>query len=538
MTIDNSIEYSPFEITARAEGYLENSSLMTINETKNITIYLHDITNPWSQLDELPQYTNKSSILINYVAFDNESTIAYINIYYSHNSDWILYVNGTGISHFNSSPILFSNISSDGEYQFYSIAYDYAGNYQLEPAIIVQTIIDTQIPLYNINLINEIDNASVNFYINILFNETMNITSINITLVPNEWTMIWYNNNTQLNVIPRNNLLYSTEYILTIIDGCDLAQNHLMPNSISYYTGPPPINIPELLSIQPENGSIIEPGPLTVTLFFSKNMDLNSVAYALTINNKNIINWSGNNNIFKIEMNIYPDINYQCILNTTAKNIEGNNISKQENWIYFCRQIVKQAMVVGYVINNDGYGIPNISVSILNITAITDQQGFFLLSFFNDGNYSIIVNETEIYKNTTINIEIDDGKDIEIIIRLEDRNGYLIGVICDSRHEPISNASIIITNGSWTSPRIYSGKNGEFNYELPHGKYSIIVIKNGYEKRTVDNILIKIGKTTDIHKILLYSINISTISTYQIILFILFCIIIIFIITKKFRLHK
>lgn len=118
------------------EGYYEFYSIA--NDTSSNTeskaaaeaMAAYDVTPPTSSIDSIP-YWHNSSILINASVSDNFG-ISNVTLYYRFSSDNITFGPWTKYSTDTASPWqwLFNHPNGEGYYEFYTIAYDYAGNHE------------------------------------------------------------------------------------------------------------------------------------------------------------------------------------------------------------------------------------------------------------------------------------------------------------------------------------------------------------------------------------------------------------------------
>ncbi|MBU1322555.1 signal peptidase I [Patescibacteria group bacterium] len=84
-----------------------------------------DETVPDSEVDLLSDYQNTSNFNVNYTAFDSDSGVKEVQLYYSYNfGDWQLFGTDTIID----NEFQFTSPAGDGLYEFFTIAIDNAGN--------------------------------------------------------------------------------------------------------------------------------------------------------------------------------------------------------------------------------------------------------------------------------------------------------------------------------------------------------------------------------------------------------------------------
>jgi len=112
-----------------------------------LTQIFDDTTTPTSTMQPLPQYMNTSSFDIDYNAFDADSGVQYVELYYRKDGGlWIkfaLITNPDG--HWTSSPINFT-VPADGFYELFVVGTDNANNVEVKGFPEANTTVDTTPP--------------------------------------------------------------------------------------------------------------------------------------------------------------------------------------------------------------------------------------------------------------------------------------------------------------------------------------------------------------------------------------------------------
>ncbi len=199
---------------------------------------------------------------------------------------------------------------------------------------------------------NGATNVALNSTVMITFSEPMNNATLNTTT----FTLVVTGNGAPVpgsvgvsgntaTFTPAANLAGSTQYTATVSTGAqDLAGNAIaLPASWSFTTTTPPDTTPPTVSsVTPSSGATGVAVGTTVTATFSEAMDNSTLttgnfSVVVTSNSAVVsgsINVSGNTATFTPSAALTPSTQYTATLNTSVRDLAGNNLAIQFAWSF------------------------------------------------------------------------------------------------------------------------------------------------------------------------------------------------------------
>jgi len=314
---------------------------MVIDTSYNFEI---DATSPTSSVDYLPQYQNNLIFDVPYTAYDGDgSGVQYVELYYRTDGiDWTKY--GTT---FTSSPISFT-ASSEGLYEFYTIATDYAGNIESAPSLPpdASTFVDITLPtILSIELSEQSPIKAGPVFFTITFSEYMNISVLPVVTFGldqpyNTHTInaISYFEDAWVGSFTINSNTGDGTNNISVSLAKDIAGNQMVVDTSYTFvidTTPPTIIV---------NTPIGEGVSLTTTISitFSESMDNTSVESAFSYTDRTTIwtfadgsiSWNVNTMIFTPNSDLSYDTEYNVTIGTEAKDLAENGLTLPYTWSF------------------------------------------------------------------------------------------------------------------------------------------------------------------------------------------------------------
>lgn len=491
-------DYNPFIFSAAAPEYLDNRSGPLVNITGPLyyQIWMNDIGMPWSEIGPLPEIQTSRDLELPFQAGDNGSGLAFVELFYNNGSGWRRFSGVDGASGYLKSPINFTNLTDEGTYGFYTVAHDRAGNTQPEPYNTAYLLFDESVPVCDID---PPDNAiiytgSPRIYIS--FSERMNVSSINISIQPGEWSLAWSEDNTTLTFEPRQALDLGT-YVIRVSGGKDRGGHSLAPVESRFTISEPDTRPPIVVSVDPPMNASIPTGWTRINITFSEAMDHGTVERSLRFHGAAVEagNWTDAN--YSIVVEVLLDELYIFTMDTTASDLAGNHIQFPFTWNYY--PIAQSGSITGYVFLEDDFNRPaeGAMVECRGIQVVTDSAGRYNFSGLGPGYYQIRVSGVALYFDNLTGCTLLEGQHILLDIGLRAFPGTLIGTVKTDKGILLKGAKITIVSASNPDElHLQTGPNGSFSVPLRPGKYTISVSASGSKIRL--NVTIKANETKDL----------------------------------------
>jgi hypothetical protein len=354
---------------------------------------------------------------------------------------------------------------------------------------------------------NGTDNTTVNEAVRIRFGERMNTSSLKVELWPGKWNLKWVYNWTELWFYPIGELEYSTKYTVSVLDGTDLAGNHIAPCRTVFTTlkrPEPDIISPTVISIIPTSGSILVPGPAVITIVFSEPMNWTGVTGALRINGKPAPVGSGNGTGYSFTLDAKAGATYTLILDTTASDIAGNGLSSTFAASFTCAVPgIPLGSISGRVVSESGDGLAGVNVTIGLRRIVTDINGFFNASRLAGGTYLVNASGLRGYFPNETTFNLAPGENMSVNLMLHAMNGSLRGFIRIGDGRPIVGASVAISSNGETVARVLSNRTGSFSVALRPGTYTIKVSVGGFYTVILEDQVVLPGQQIETEPIVL-----------------------------------
>ncbi len=312
---------------------------MNIDES---THFIIDTTAPSSSVNTLSNYKNSLTFDIGYTAGDGPgSGIKYVELYYRIDGGiWTKYG-----STFTSSPISFT-ATSDGFYEFYTIAYDNADNVEADSASPdASTKVDTTIPtILSVVLSDPSPTKAGTVTFTITFSENMN-TGINPVVTfglaspytTHTVSKISYSGNTWIGTIAITTGTGDGTNTISISGAKDLAGNEISIYTTTFVvdTKPPAVTLKT-----PVGKGISKTTTISVT--FNESMNKTTVQNAFsytdgtttwTIANGSF-SWSGTTFTFTPASELSYETSYTVKIEITASDLAGNTMASAYSWSF------------------------------------------------------------------------------------------------------------------------------------------------------------------------------------------------------------
>lgn len=114
-----------------------------------------------------------------------------------------------------------------------------------------------------------------------------------------------------------------------------------------------------------------------------------------------------------------------------------------------------------------------------------DDEGHFIINALSEGYYKFVFSKDG-YKEKTLDVQVKNGVDHELVITMEKDNGSLsASVVSADNNTPLSDvrieAYLKLESGTQYVDTTYTDNNGNFSMELQEGNYEIKLEKDGYK---------------------------------------------------------
>ncbi|UCE73404.1 MAG: Ig-like domain-containing protein [Methanomassiliicoccales archaeon] len=299
--------------------------------------FVIDTAPPTSNASSLPQYQNVSTFDILYSEDDTGSGVSNVELYYRVNGgDWTKYS-----STFTSSPISFT-ASTDGYYEFYTIATDNADNKEAAPAPLVadaSVTVDTTKPtVLSIELSDPSPTKAGSMTFTITFSEAMKTGSLpKVTFGAAspfntyEINKFAYSGNTWTGTFTVDSTTGDGIYTISVSLGEDLVGNQMVVDTS--YTFTIDTKAPEVTSITPSGTGVTPPTSISITFNESMNQTAVENSFSLTGGTTTwtaahgSVSWSGSTMTFTLDSALAYDTEYIITISTDAVDLAGNGLT-------------------------------------------------------------------------------------------------------------------------------------------------------------------------------------------------------------------
>lgn len=140
------------------------------------------------------------------------------------------------------------------------------------------------------------------------------------------------------------------------------------------------------------------------------------------------------------------------------------------------------------IVSNGTYPIVGVNIEILELkyTAVTDPYGAYRIENIPPGTYTVVATKQGYRSNATYGVVIQMGATMELNFTLEEIPGIVWGYVMDEKGEPIVQATVEISSGSYSTT---TDINGYYKLAgISPGLYTLTAYKNGYETTIISGV--------------------------------------------------
>ncbi|MEI6090676.1 MAG: carboxypeptidase regulatory-like domain-containing protein [bacterium] len=147
---------------------------------------------------------------------------------------------------------------------------------------------------------------------------------------------------------------------------------------------------------------------------------------------------------------------------------------------------IQKGFISGQVTDyTTGQPIANVLVTTCpsSRTALTDNNGRFILENITTGEYRLIAEKNEFSPSSSkVSVLSNDTTDIAVPMKLSlNKYGLLYGLLTDEKSSPLDSVEVIISDGAETIADTITDSKGFYSIALPFGKYYVTLSKSNYQ---------------------------------------------------------